>query len=309
MSSVFEEKKQIIAKIKTAGIKSAEIDAEILVESASGKSREFLLAHPKFEMTDVMVKKLDAMVTRRLTNEPIAYIVGVKEFFGLDFFVTANVLIPRPETELLVETVLDFPQTTNYKLQTILDLGAGSGNIIISLASNLCNPLPIVNELHKSGNYFRFFASDISFAALKVARKNARFHSVDDKIKFIKSDLFQNISDKFDIIVANLPYVPKESEKRKVPTGSAEARKSEKLWKKEIYFEPESAIFAADNGAGLIKKFLDQAKNHINKNGLILLEVDPRNAKNILLYSRRKFTSTELTKDLTGKDRLIKILT
>ncbi len=262
--------------LKSAGILSAEIDARILLEFASGKSREFLLAHPEYELSDIEVDDLSKLVARRKLHEPIAYITGHKEFFGLDFLLTPDVLIPRPETELLVEKCLDFLQTSNHKPQTVLDIGSGSGNIIISIATNCNLPTAI------------FFASDVSKKALIVARKNANNHQV--KIEFIQSNLFEKISGKFDLIVANLPYVPID--------GSSD---------REIKHEPQTAIFADNNGEMIIKNFLSEAKNFLADGGQILIEVDPRNAKSLARSATKDFENIEILKDYSGKNRFIRI--
>lgn len=286
--------KKIVSELKAAGIKSAEIDARVLLEFATKKSREFLLAHPNYELSDEQINSLNKLAERRKTYEPIAYITGHKEFFGLNFVVTPDVLIPRPETELLVEQAIESIKSKVHlpeaaatlqagKVESrlrILDLGTGSGNIIISIAK--------ANSLRLAA--CGFFASDISAKALEVAKKNAKKHHA--KIKFIQSDLFENIKGRFDLIVANLPYVPEDGSNNE-----------------EIKHEPQSAIFAADNGAVIIKKFLTDTKKYINDNGLILVEVDPRNAKEIKEYALKYYKSAEIVHDLANKYRLVKILT
>lgn len=264
-------RKKIISALKTANISSAEIDAEVLLEFATKKSREFLLANPDSELSDIEIKQLNILVERRKKYEPIAYVTGQKEFFGLNFLVTPDVLIPRPETELLVENAINF--IGNKKNSKVLDVGTGSGNIIISIAKNICG---------------KFTASDISNCALKVALNNAARHKVD--IKFIKSDLFENISGKFDLIVANLPYVPID--------GSDDL---------EIKHEPQSAIFAQENGEKIIKDFLLQAKNHLDMSGLILLELDHRNAKSLATFATKLFSSVKILKDYSNKERFLEI--
>jgi len=277
--------KRTVKELTKSGIKSAEIDAQILLEFVSGKSREFLLAHPEFEPSEKEYKRILKLNDRRKLVYPIAYIIGHKEFFGLDFLVTPDVLIPRPETELLVEQALFYLRTKKLKNKRtirILDVGTGSGNIIISIAK-ICKKFPIGNKLH-------IFASDISKKALIIAKRNAEKHQVD--IKFIQSDLFENINGKFDLIVANLPYVPKDSSDDK-----------------EIKYEPQNAIFAKDNGTAIIKKFFNQAKNHINSNGLILVEVDPRNAKELQNYASKLYKTVKIKKDFSGIYRMLKVLT
>ena len=292
-------KKNIIKDLKFAGIYSGEIDAQILLEFVTGKSREFLLAHPEYELSPLQIRRLNFLIFRRQQHEPIAYITGHKEFFGLDFFVTPDVLIPRPETEMIVEETIQHLKTKelkNEKIFRILDVGTGSGNIIISIAKQ-CRLLTIVNNLHLS-------ASDISGEAIKVARKNAEKHGVEKLIKFYQSDLFENLHTKYyDIILANLPYIPSKKCNR------FDAIASNRLHPEEVDFEPKAAIFAEDNGTAVIKKFLQQAKNHINKNGLILVEVDPRNASQLKNYASKLYRSVKLKKDFSGIYRVLKILT
>ncbi len=276
--------KKTVFELKKSGIKSAEIDAQILLEFVSGKSREFLLTNPDLKLKNREIEALKNLTNRRKSEEPIAYITGHKEFFCLDFLVDKNVLIPRPETEMLAEQALEFIKlkVTGFSSRglKILDIGTGSGNIIISIA-NTCNlQLATCN----------FYASDNSAKALAVAKKNAVIHNA--KINFIQSDLFENISDKFDLIIANLPYVPID--------GSDD---------KEIEHEPQSAIFAEDNGTEIIKKFLDESNKYINKDGLILAELDPRNANEILEHAAKLYNQVEIISDFSGQKRLLKILT
>lgn len=298
---VSDIKKQIVKELSAVNISSAEIDAQILLEKVTGKSREFLLANPEYEQKNRETKELNNLVEKRKKCEPIAYLIGHKEFYGLDFEVTKDVLIPRPETELLVEQALKFIKSKVRQVHQvkILDVGTGSGNIIISVAKSLQNIPDRFEPIDQ--NQSEFLASDFLKKALMVARKNAKKHRV--KINFIQSDLFENINGKFDLIVANLPYVPAEKYSRFRPIGN------NRLYKKEIDFEPQEAIFAADNGTVIIKKFLDQAKDHINKNGLIFIEVDPRNAIELKKYASKLYKSVELKEDFSGIYRMLKILT
>jgi len=267
--------KKTVGELQKSGIKSAEIDAQILLEFAARKSREFLLVNQEYQLKNRKIEELKKLSERRKKHEPIAYITGHKEFFGLDFFVDKNVLIPRPETEQLVEIALDFLNKKDNKTAAVLDVGTGSGNIIISLAKNASGV---------------FFASDNSAKALEVAKKNVAIHNVE--INFIQSDLFENILGKFDLIIANLPYVPID--------GSFD---------KEIKFEPENAIFAKDNGTMIIKRFLIDAKKPINSGGLILVELDPRNADEILVFAKQLYNSAEIISDFSDQKRILKVLT
>jgi len=276
-------------QLEEMGIDSATLDTQVLICNSLNISLEKFFLKQNDELSPAALEKIKIMINRRAQNQPIAYILGHKEFFGLDFLVNQNVLIPRPETERLVELALDRIKHHEESIKNkkslihdleylILDVGTGCGNIIIALAKNTNG---------------QFFASDISVAALKVAQKNAMMHHVDDKIKFIQSDLFSNIKNqKFDLILANLPYVPTAD-----------------LDEKSIRFEPQKAIFAQDNGAEIIKKFLGQAPAFLNKNGLILLELDPRNAMDIKNYTAKYFPKTKikLSKDLAGLWRYLSI--
>jgi len=268
---------------------SAELDCQVLFSFILKKDRGWLFAHPDFEINPENENKINELLNRRLEGEPIAYLTNNKEFYGLDFYVDKRVLIPRPESEWLVERSIKYLESCiKYKkLPKVLDLGTGTGNIIISVAKS---PSSIHNPLTT------FYASDISKEALDVARKNAKYHSV--KINFIESDLFKNIDQdiKFNLIIANLPYVPKKVD-------------SEKLIVDSIKYEPQNAIFANNNGAEIIKRFLIEAKNYLTSNGQILIELDPRNAKIIKICAEDIFSSANLnlTKDLAGFDRYLTV--
>lgn len=273
-------------ELKKAGIKTYNLDVQILLEEIIAKDRAFTYSHPDFLITNAEYARFRRYIRRRKTGEPIAYILGHKEFYGLDFFVNKNVLVPRPETEQLVEWGIDFIKnyglpTTDYRLK-VLDMGTGSGCIVIAL-SVICNLLSV-----------SYYASDISARALAVAKKNAKKLNAQN-ITFLKSNLFSSPrlkSKVFDLIVANLPYVPR----------------SFKI-DKSVSLEPSDAIFANNNGTSIIKKFLDQVKDHFTTNGLILLELDPRNARTIKNYARDCFprTKIELKKDLAGLNRYLLI--
>ncbi len=213
-------------KIKST---SANLDAEVLLAFVLKKTREYLFTNYKLQITDFQKKQFLSLVNKRKDGWPVAYLTNHKEFFGLDFYVDKNVLIPRPETEGLVELVLDKVKSKKSKVK-ILDIGTGSGCIIISLAKTISPLIPRRSSL--------FFASDISPAALMVAKKNARHHGV--KITFRQGDLLapwrgQN----FDIIVANLPYLAKEADQ-------------------STKFEPKKALIAKKNGLDLLDKLFRQ---------------------------------------------------
>lgn len=261
------------------------LDAEVLLCHLLKKDKAWLYTHQFVILTRDRARKYQSLIFRRKKGEPVAYLTRQQEFYGLNFYVNKNVLIPRTETELLVEEVLKFlesgimNQELGKKTLSILDVGTGSGNIIISL---------IVNSKQLTVNS-KYYASDVSNQTLKVARKNAQKHKV--QINFIKSDLFQNIAKnlKFDLIVANLPYL------------------DPKWINSNLKYEPKKALDGGKNGLKIIKQFLIQAKNYLAKNGAILFEIDPRQAKLTKKLVKNIFPKKKIKidKDLTGLNRIV----
>lgn len=231
---------------------SSALDAEILLSFTLKKDRAFLFTYPEKELTKQQWQKYKKLIAQRKKHKPIAYITHHKEFYGLDFYVDKRVLIPRPETENLIEEVINFikhqPQTTNHQLQTtILDVGTGSGCIAIALAKNLPKA--------------KIYAIDISKKAIAVAKINAKKHKVLSQIKFIKSNLLNRLPKtiKFNVIVVNLPYL------------------SKKEWQNTVLdikkYEPKLALVGGENGNEIYKKFFLQAKQYLKPNGKIFLEL------------------------------------
>ena len=220
-----------------------QIEFEILAASIINKDRSFINAYPETDLTSEQARMLSEMIEKRKTGDPIPYILGYKEFFGRKFFVSKNVLIPRPETEDLVEEVLTFTKGKNL---SVIDVGTGSGCIAITL--KLEQP-----EL-------KIFASDIDLQALAVARKNAIFYSLDNKISFLESNLLRKLDSEIDIIVANLPYIP--------------TKNWIKLPNEIKNFEPRLALDSGSSKESLYQKLFVQAKSKLKKGGIILYEVD-----------------------------------
>jgi len=280
--------KEIVNTLKEAGIAGADLDARILLKQVLQIDDTDFFKTLDQSITDKKVSKIKELTQRRAQNEPMAYIIGKKEFFGLDFFVDKNCLIPRPETEWLVEKSIKYLESSiKYKKKiNIIDIGTGSGNIIISITK-------VLTKLDKLSNFVNYYAVDNSELALERAIKNARYHGLDKKITFLESDLLSSntLPEKFDLIIANLPYVPEEN-----PDES-------------VNFEPKSAIFTGDNGTEIIKQFLAESKDYLNTNGRILIELDPRNAKEIKNYTKTIYPKAKiwLRKDLSGLNRYLLI--
>ncbi len=262
--------KNILEKYR-GKLDSKELDQ--LLALALHKSIEYIYKYPEKKLNISSIKKFNQLVNKRLANYSLAYLQGFKEFYGLKFKVNKHTLIPRPESELIVEQVLEYIDKDNLN---ILDIGTGSGCLIVSIAKN--------NE-YKA----KYYASDISKKALQVARTNARKYKLKN-IKFIQSDLLANLpKQKFDIILANLPYLSKEQMKET-----------------SISKEPKQALLG---NLDYYAKLLKQLPGYLNNKYLILLEIDPSQKDKITEEIEKSLANTKLEflKDLVGLDRLVKI--
>ena len=261
-------------------------DFNILLAFVLKKSRVFILSYPEKKLTNKEIEKLKKLINRRQKNEPLAYILGEKEFFSNKFIVNKDVLIPRPETEMIVEETINLI-TCNEKSKTVIDIGTGSGCIIISLAKEF-----------KNRKNIDFYGFDISTKALAVARKNAKLNEIDTKVKFIKSDLLSKIKKseignrKSEIVItANLPYLTA----RQISNSPS------------IKKEPRLALIAGNDGLKYYRKLFKQIKildnNNSELNFIILCEIDPSQKKSIELLSKNILGdsySLQIKKDLRG---------
>lgn len=271
---------------KTTGPEgSPALDAEVLLSFAAGKTREELLTHPEKSLTAGQFEKFRNLIARRRRHEPVAYIIGKKGFFGLEFKVSPAVLIPRQETEMLAEEAMREFQSSNFKFQNIIDVGTGSGAIAVALAKNLPNA--------------KIIATDVSAEALKIAKQNAKINGAAGKIKFIKTGFLpppKIANYKLPaIIVANLPYLPARVWQSAMP----DVKK----------FEPKSALLGGADGLDLIRKLLQKVKSE-NIKGTVLLEIDPSQHKKLNSFAKKLFPRTivEIKKDLSGLFRMVKII-
>ena len=261
------------------------LDAEVLLSACLKKEKAFLFAHPEYKLKKSAILKFKKFIARAEKNEPVAYILGHKEFFGLDFIVDKNVLIPRPETELLAEQALKYAQ--GRKTYSIIDIGTGSGCIIISLAKKL------------GFKKHRFYAGDISKKALGVASKNAKKHKVSSKINFIESDLINGFLNlhlhKNIIITANLPYIS--------------PKKYERLDKNIKKYEPKLALVSNGGGLNHYFRLLDQISVFKKNRITVLMEIDHTQAERLKKYAKSLFgkSSVEIKKDLNGLWRAVSI--
>lgn len=231
------------------------------------------------ELSDNEKQNIISIVKRLLNNEPIQYILGKTEFYGLEFKVSPAVLIPRPETEELIEWILLETKKINPH---ILDIGTGSGCIAIALAKKM--------------QYATVDAWDISESALEIARQNAITNNV--SVEFSNVDVLKSLSVRkyFDIIVSNPPYI-KESEK-------------EKMEKNVLDYEPHEALFVANNDALIFyNRITDIAKENLNENGVLYFEINRANGVEIVQMLKRKgLMNIELKKDISGNNRMIRAM-
>ncbi len=319
--------KKSVSALATANLPTPELDTKVLISNALNINATKIFSHPEMIVTKSEYSKIRRHINRRKNDEPIAYITGHKEFFGHEFIVNKNTLIPRPESEWLVEQAICQIKDNETKITArptvteanisirdnqlaednfdrrlkklnkapirhpkfnILDLGTGSGCLIISIVKELA----ILDDFSDFMNY-SFYASDISHSALRIATKNAVHNKVDGQITFLKSDLLAShkLPEKLNLIIANLPYVP------------------ENYPDKSVAFEPKSAIFAPENGTNIIKNFLNNSTNRLATASTILIELDPRNGQNLQKYAQKIYPTAQikLYRDLAGLERYLSI--
>ena len=220
------------------------------------------------------------LIARRLRWEPVAYITGRKNFWTFSLEVSKDVLIPRPDTEIIVEEALDIIRKKDSERISILDIGTGSGAIALALAGEIPSA--------------KVTATDISSAALALARKNARSLNLEDKIKFLQGDLFEPVDGIFDMIVCNPPYIS-EAEYRELPAGVKD-------------YEPPMALLAGQDGMEFYEKLIHQAPGHLQKNGWLLLEIGAKQENQVrgLMEESGSFSSINMRRDYAGLPRVMK---
>lgn len=283
-------KEALQSKLKGVSI----VDAEIILAHIIKKTREFVFAHPEYTISPKQRETFLQAIAMRSKHKPVAQITGIKEFYGLDFIVNKYTLIPRPETELIVDAALQEIRTNPSKKTVVADIGTGSGNIIISIA-NVTKNLPM-----------QFFGIDISPDALLIAKKNARRHKLKNHIRFLHGSLLapliENLKLKLEnskvIITANLPYLSKYIYK----STPEDVKK----------YEPKTALYSPEEGLQHYRKLLEQVKKLMKneKTSVILFfEISPEQKKLLpaLIKSILPTANIEFQKDLAGKWRICKI--
>ena len=262
--------------LKINKIKNFNLDSELILSKVLNKTREQILINYKNFLNKKQINKFQEYLNRRKQKEPIAYILGFKYFWKYKFLVDNSVLIPRPDTEIMIEESLNLLKLN--KSEKILDIGTGSGCIVIS----------ILNERPKC----KATALDISKKAIKVAKTNAKLHHLQNKIKFINIDIDKYKSNKYDLILSNPPYIKNV--------------KLNRLDDDIKFHEPRLALSGGYDGFNEIKKVIEKSKKLLKNNGKIIIEIghDQKN-QSLMLLKKNGFYVNKVKRDLSGKDRCI----
>lgn len=269
--------------LSAADVPSPRLDAEILLAHVLGWKRARLYAFPEFELTEAQREAFLAFVERRRRHEPVPYIVGHREFYGLDFVVDRRVLIPRPETELLVERALASAASLGTRELILADIGTGSGIVAISLAVHLPDAT--------------VYATDVSAEALEVAAVNATRHGVSERVHLLAGNLLDPLPEPVHIIVTNLPYIS---------TARVDSLASD-----VVDYEPRVALDGGTDGLQHVCNLLAQAGRWLLPGGVIWLEVGAYQGQKVVALAQQYFPTAqvELFQDYAGLDRDVRIQT
>lgn len=266
-----------LAKIRESGV--SPISGQALLAYVTSRPREWLLAHPEETLETQQASQFDALLKHAAQGEPLAYLIGEKEFCGLTFAVTPDVLIPRPETEMLVEAAQEWQSKARKPALSVIDVGTGSGAIAIAVAVRLPQA--------------KVVGIDRSVKALDVARENAARHGVDQRVTFVQGDMLIGVDSPFDIILANLPYIPTETLR-----GLDVSR-----------WEPSLALDGGADGLNLVRRLVDQAAARLAPGGMLALEIQADQGERVSALCRAAFSNAAISvrKDLAGLDRVVTV--
>jgi len=262
--------------LKQSGVSNPQLDCEILLSNSINKDKKYIILNPKQILNDGQLSDFKSLIEKRKKGEPIAYLINKKEFWNNEFFVNKDVLIPRPDTELIVEEVLKI-YSKNTHLQ-VLDIGTGSGCILLSIL--------------KERKYFYGTGIDISKKSINVSKFNAKKLNLENRVKFFHSSVDNFITGKYDIIVSNPPYIELVSLKY--------------LEKDIVNFEPKLALSGGFDGFSKIRKVINKANYLIKKNGKFILEIG-FNQKNKVreILKQEGFYINKAVRDYGNNDRCI----
>lgn len=278
MASVSKNLETATEILQSSGIAEPRREASSLLAFALGKDKTFLVAHSDYRLSGAEEKRFRTLLQRRARREPFQYITGRQELYGLDFLVTPDVLIPRPETEIIIESAIEILRQKENSV--FCEVGVGSGCICVS----------ILNEVKTA----RAIGLDISEKALKIALQNAARHNIDKRLSFKISDVFAALeNEKFDLIVSNPPYVPAEEMK----TLQAEVRG----------YEPEIALSDGKDGLSIIEKIINGSPFFLKPGGYLLMEIGFAQSQKVSeMFALDKWEAFDFLPDLQGIPRTVK---
>ncbi len=266
-----------VIELKVANVETPKLKARLLMQYVLNKTRQYIIVHDTEDLLEVKQNEYFRCIDKLKKGYPIEHITHQKEFMKLNFFVNGDVLIPRQDTEILVEEVIKISK--EMKVKKILDLCTGSGAIAVSLAKYLSD--------------VEITAIDISHKAIKTAKKNAVFHKVEDRITFLESDLFGNLKNqKYDLIVSNPPYIKKDLIKK---------------LDKQVQKEPYIALDGGYDGLDFYRKIIKEAYEYLKYGGYLCLEIgyDQKDDVIDLINKEHQYSKTYVKKDLCNNDRVV----
>lgn len=270
-----EARARAILTLRRSGVPTPALDADVLLAHALGVAKDALVAHPELPLANDEAARFEALIARRANGEPVAYLRGFKEFYGLRFEVDPRVLVPRPETEALVDAVRVF---VAGRTMAVVDLGTGSGAVAIALA--MCEP------------QLRIIATDVSAEALAVARTNAAAHRA--SIDFREGDLLAPVTERVEVVAANLPYLREDALR-----ALAGDRTS-------LAFEPRLATVAGPDGLGLLRRAIGDLPRVLAPSGAAFFECDPPQVS-ALRALLAPLGTVDVLADLAGLDRVVRL--
>ena len=275
MPSRGEARAHATERLRTSGVPTPALDTDVLLAHVLGVSKDALVAHPEVELTADEHARLESLLAERERGVPVAYLRGFKEFYGLRFTVDRRVLVPRPETETLVDAVRAHAAGRGL---TVVDVGTGSGAIAVALAA--------------SEPQLRIIATDVSADALAVARENARAHAV--RIDFREGDLLAPVTERVDVVAANLPYL-RDAELEQLSGDRT-----------SLAFEPRVATVAGPDGLAVLRRAAGDLPRVLAPDGAAFFECDPQQAAPIAALLA-PLGSVDVLKDLAGLDRVVRV--
>ena len=271
--TVLEVLKLAADHLQKHGSDSARLDAEVLLAHTLGLRRLDLYLKFDRPLSEPELNAYRALTVKRAKGEPVAYLVGHKEFMGLDFVVTPAVLVPNPDTEVLVQRAVELAREAGRPLR-VADVGTGSGCIAIAIA-------------HYAPNV-EVAASDVAQDALEVAAQNVAAHGLGDRVKLVCGDLMAPLTGSFDIVCANLPYLAAGTQ-----------------LEPEVVAQPARALYAGEKGSALVTRLLDEAPQRLNAGGRILAELDPAIVATAVDAANRHYAGHRIHRDLGGHERVL----